>query len=62
MTTMTYSKKTRKLTTWKNITPAKARKMMKLLKKAEDNHAKAGKNISLMRRALKARMKGKMRG
>jgi len=50
---------TKKKNGWKSITPAKAKKMLKLLKKAED--AKAGKNISLMRRALKARMKGKMR-
>jgi len=53
---------TKKKNGWKSITPAKAKKMLKLLKKAEVSHAKAGKNISLMRRALKARMKGKMRG
>ena len=47
---------------WKNITPAKAKKMLGLLKKAEVNHAKAGANIKLMKRALKLRLKGKMRG
>jgi len=53
---------TKKKNGWKAITPAKAKKMLKLLKKAETTHREAGKNISLMRRALKARMKGKMRG
>ena len=53
---------TKKKNGWKAITPAKAKKMLKLLKKAETKHREAGKNISLMRRALKARMKGKMRG
>ena len=46
---------TKKKNGWKSITPAKAKKMLKLLKKAEGSHAKAGKNIKLLRKSLKKR-------
>mgnify|MGYP001064729966 CR=1 FL=1 len=48
---------TQKKNGWKAITPAKAKKMLKLLKKEETKQREAGKNISLMRRALKARIR-----
>ena len=37
----------------KKISPEKKKKLLKLLKSAEVNHAKAGKNIKLLRKSLK---------
>jgi len=37
----------------KKVSPEKKKKLLKLLKSAEENHAKAGKNIKLLRRSLK---------
>ena len=48
---------TKKKNGWKAITPPKAKQMLKLLRIAEAKHREAGKNISLMRRALKARIR-----
>ena len=36
-----------------HVTPEKKKKLLKLLKSAEENHAKAGTNIKRLRSALK---------